>query len=146
MWNPFNILLASDPPTQMDEPTISTQTVGEAYVWARLTAKLHANPEIAAICRILNTVEQRQGGVPIKDFYERDLTDARRLVDLASATINALDPEIVHDAVENVAHLLLADGDSLALFECQSVRVQTHYRRLAQSAFNAIQNTLERLS
>jgi len=123
------------------------QIAGAAYVWARMKVELQAQPELAAIVRILNTVDQWRNDVPsVKDFFDRELKDARRLCALAKQTLNALDPEILQDAVDAVAMRISEEVERpYVCWRDLDDRSQSYYRRLAQSCLNERDAVLERL-
>lgn len=128
---------------QQDTPP--AQLTGEAYAWDTLTKLLHEYPDLAVLCRILHTVDRQYSGVKAPSLFQRELKDALRIVALAKRTLNELDPNIVADAVENAA-IRIAEGINQVYGPWKDLneRVQDNYRRLAQSALNERDATLER--
>ena len=127
------------------EPATIQGLTGEQYAWMKLTTLLREHPELAALCRILHGVDSQYSGVMATSLVDRDLKDALRIVALAKRTLNELDPDIMADAVENVA-IRIAEGIDVIYgpwANC-SESVKNNTRRLAQSALNERDATLER--
>lgn len=110
--------------------------------------RLFNQPDLRALIRILNHADIYASAEARRDFYTRDFEDRLRIERIARAAINLLDPEIVDQAVEQIAEVLSADSspDGVRPLHDQSPRLQGHFRALAQSCFNAALARLEERS
>lgn len=110
--------------------------------------RLFTKPDLRALIRILNHADIYASAEARRDFSTRDLADRLRLERIARAAINLLHPEIVEQAVEQIAEVLSEDSspDGVRPLSDQLPTMQGHFRALAQSCWNAALARLEERS